>query len=412
MKFSSKIFGIVIAVMLCFALCLAITSCKKDPEVIEGVTLEDASFVYDGSAHSLAVKGTLPEGVTVSYEGNSATNVGEYNVTATLSGEGYETLTLTAKITVTKATITGVTLEDDTVTYDGEEKSLEVSGTLPEGVTVTYTGNGVTDAGEHAVTATLTGANYNNLTLNATLTIEKADYDMSGIALNGKTVTYDGNEQSVLIEGTLPEGLEVSYEGNGVTDVGVYTVTATFTNSNPNYNDVAAMTATITIVKSDVEGITFSDLTVTYDGEAHSALITGTLPEGVTVAYDVNGFINAGVYTVTATFTDTTGNYNDLPDLTATVTINKASLEGVITLNNLTVAHTAGQTHSLTVTGTLPEGVEVTYTNNGQTTPGTYTVTAVVDGGDNYEDLTLTAVLTVKGGEGAGLLTPEDSFND
>lgn len=410
MKFSSKIFGIVIAVMLCFALCLAVTSCKKS-EPIEGVTLENASFVYDGSAHSLAVSGNVPEGVEVSYEGNGVTNVGEYTVTATLSGEDYETLTLTATITVTKADITGVTLPDATVTYDGTEKSLAVSGNVPEGVEVSYTGNGAIAAGQHEISATLTGANYNDLTLDATLTIEKGTYDMSGIALNNKQVTYDGNAQSIELAGTLPEGLTVSYEGNGVTDVGEYTVTATFTNTNPNYNNVEPMTATLTIVKSDIAGISLSDVTVTYDGQPHSALISGTLPEGVDVSYSVQDVVNAGTYEVVATFTVTSGNYNELPALTATITINKASLADVVTLNDLTVAHTAGDVHTLTVTGDVPADVDVAYTNNVQTTPGTYTVTATLTG-DNYETLVLTATLTVKGGEGSGLLTPEDSFDD
>ena len=45
-----------------------------------------------------------------------------------------------------KKTIEGVTLSDATFTYDGTAKSLEVAGTVPEGVSVSYNNNGKTDA--------------------------------------------------------------------------------------------------------------------------------------------------------------------------------------------------------------------------------------------------------------------------
>ena len=34
--------------------------------------------------------------------------------------------------------LSGIKLSDKTVTYNGEEQSLEITGTLPEGVTVEY----------------------------------------------------------------------------------------------------------------------------------------------------------------------------------------------------------------------------------------------------------------------------------
>ena len=51
---------------------------------------------------------------------------------------------------------TGVALNDGSFTYDGEEHSLSVSGTIPDGTQVAYENNGQTDAGEYTVTATLT----------------------------------------------------------------------------------------------------------------------------------------------------------------------------------------------------------------------------------------------------------------
>ncbi len=54
-----------------------------------------------------------------------------------------------------------------------------------------------------------------------------------------------------------------------------------------------------------------------------------------------------------------------------------------------------GTTKSLAVVGNVPEGAVITYTNNDKINVGTYTVTARVTGGTNYEPLTLSAVLTI-----------------
>jgi cbb3-type cytochrome oxidase subunit 3 len=82
--------------------------------------------------------------------------------------------------------------------------------------------------------------------MTATLTVEKATYDMSGVSIANKTVTYNGEAHSIAIIGTLPNGVTVTYTGNGKTDAGVYTVVASFA-GDANYNAIADMTATLTI---------------------------------------------------------------------------------------------------------------------------------------------------------------------
>ena len=138
---------------------------------IAGITFEDASFVYDGQEKSIVISGELPEGVTVAYTNNLGTNAGEYNATAVLSGEDYMTKTLTAKLTIAKAEIVGVTFDGDSFVYDGQEKSIVISGELPEGVTVSYENNKGTEARTYAAVAILSGNNYNTLRLEATLRI-------------------------------------------------------------------------------------------------------------------------------------------------------------------------------------------------------------------------------------------------
>ncbi|SKC12405.1 gliding motility-associated C-terminal domain-containing protein, partial [Sphingobacterium nematocida] len=74
--------------------------------LITGISLEGKSFTYDGTAKSLAIKGTLPQGTTVSYTGNGQVNAGTTTVTAVISGGNYLPLTLTATLTILKATQT------------------------------------------------------------------------------------------------------------------------------------------------------------------------------------------------------------------------------------------------------------------------------------------------------------------
>src|SRR5690606_37634566 len=141
------------------------------PAGITGVTLADGSFAYDGTAKSLAVSGALPAGTTVSYTNNSRTAVGSQAVMATISGDNYEPLEVTATLVVIPAGITGVPLADGSFAYDGTAKSLGVSGALPAGTTVSYTNNSRTVVGGQAVMATISGDNYDPLELTATLAV-------------------------------------------------------------------------------------------------------------------------------------------------------------------------------------------------------------------------------------------------
>ena len=52
---------------------------------------------------------------------------------------------------------------------------------------------------------------------------------------------------SFAINGDLPAGVVVSYEGNNKTAVGTYSITASFTGDSTNYNAIADMVATLTI---------------------------------------------------------------------------------------------------------------------------------------------------------------------
>ena len=158
--------------------------------------------------------------------------------------------------------MSAVVFEDSTVIYNGTAFSLAIEGTLPAGVTVSYDNNDKTIVGEYTVTASFEGdaTNYNAIAdMTATLTINKATYDMSAIVFENSTVIYNGSAFSLAIEGTLPTGVTVSYNNNNKTEVGVYTVTANFAGDATNYNAIASMSATLTIkavvVENDVKDV-------------------------------------------------------------------------------------------------------------------------------------------------------------
>ena len=304
---------------------------------MSAVVFENSTVIYNGTAHSLAIEGTLPAGVTVSYDNNAQTVVGEYTVTASFAGDStnYNAIAdMTATLTINKATydMSAVVFEDSTVIYNGSAFSLAIEGTLPTGVTVSYDNNDKTVVGEYTVTASFEGdaINYNAIAnMTATLTINKATYDMSAVVFENSTVIYNGSAFSLAIEGTLPTGVTVSYENNAQTVVGEYTVTASFAGDAINYNAIAEMTATLTINKAtyDMSAISIANKTVAYDGNTYSLAIEGTLPTGVTVSYNNNDKTEVGVYTVTANFAGDATNYNAIASMSATLTIKAVVVE-------------------------------------------------------------------------------------
>ena len=236
-----------------------------EKKTITGVTLPDKTVSYTGTAQALSLAGTLPQGVSVAFTYNGealsgVTDAGTYTVRATLSGENYETLELTATLTVTPAGLSGITLAGKSVVYTGTAQTLSLAGTLPQGVSVAFTYNGealsgVSDAGTYTVRATLSGENYETLELTATLTVTPAEIPLSGIAFEGLAVNYkEGEIRSLTVSGTetLPAGVTVAYTYNGqavngVTEEGEYTVVATF--SGKNYI-TATRTAKLVIKKA------------------------------------------------------------------------------------------------------------------------------------------------------------------
>ncbi|MEH6305676.1 Ig-like domain-containing protein [Olivibacter sp. CPCC 100613] len=235
--------------------------------IIKGITLEDSVFVYDGDEKSLAIKGTLPQGTRVSYANNGRTEVGTQEVTATVTGANYEDLVLTANLIISKADIKGITLGDSVFVYDGDEKSLAIKGTLPQGTRVSYANNGRTEVGTQEVTVTVSGRNYNPLVLKANLQIRSIERHIDFPALPEKT--YGDSDFDA--RATANSGEQISYSSSNVRvatisangrihiiAAGETVITATVP-ENTNYSNKPVASRKLVVRKASQE-ITFAEL--------------------------------------------------------------------------------------------------------------------------------------------------------
>ncbi len=302
------------------------------------------------------------------------------------------------------ADISGITLNDAAYTYDGSEKVVEIQGALPEGIRVEYTDNKATDAGSYLVKAKLYNGDELIKILSATLTINKAVYDMSTVTFPHVTHAYTGEVVEPTIVGTLPDGVSVKYNcSSQIKNAGTYNITAEF-NGDKNHEDIPPMKSVYTITKAtyDMSGVAFPDVEVAYTGKKITPELIGNLPSGVTVRFrsTPSTILEAGTYTVTASFSGDYVNYNSIPDMTATYTVTRQShdMSGV-SLPSVTVSYT-GEVITPKIIGTLPDGVTCTISSIPSVIKeaGTYTVTATFKSTNPlYESIPdMTATYTVK----------------
>lgn len=153
-------------------------------------TFADSEVTYNGEAHELNVSG-VPDGTQIVYTpSNSFVNSGTYRITATLTKEGYESLQLTATLKINKASINHISFNSKEFEWDGTEKHIYIEGTLPEGVSVQYIGNGKIDVGKYCVYANFTSSdNYEPIiSLTAYLTIKEKMLAVIFTQENGDTI--------------------------------------------------------------------------------------------------------------------------------------------------------------------------------------------------------------------------------
>ena len=282
--------------------------------------------------------------------------------------------------------------------YNGDQYVVELLN-IPEEVKVSYEGNTGINADTYQATAKINydKTNYNiinseNLDLTCEWVINKKKLDMSLIKWNYiQAYTYDGQEKSVAIyEKLLPEGVEVSYEGNTGTTAGTYQATVTFNYDETNYeliNNDFEKSISWVINKQQVSKPTTVGGRLFYNKQEQTGVNYNIEEEGVLFTVSGSKFeTNADEYQTTFVLNDKT-NYEwddkTTNDITLTWEIEQSpiSLAGIIwDYNNYEqfVYDGTEKTVSLKNIGQLPEGVTFKrYTGvQSATGAGTYTVGA------------------------------------
>ena len=186
----------------------------------------------------------------------------------------------------------GITFSDETFTYDGTEKSLEVKN-LPGGVSVVYENNSKTDAGSYAVSAKLT-KDEEEKTLSATLTINKVPLVITaenktvkyGTDLPEFTVTYSGfvNEETVSVLGG-----ELAFEEMSASlPVGTYKITPKGLTAN-NY-EIEYRKGNLTVTPQDLTGASIANIVTEFTSELTEIVLSASLlPHKVDAVEVFNG---------------------------------------------------------------------------------------------------------------------------
>ena len=306
--------------------------------------------------------------------------------------------------------------------YDGLPHYVTLNEELPEGAKIEYPyGNMFTNAGNYEIVGVISKDGYESKTLSTMLTIHQAEKDAADIVFEDTTLVYNGEIRK--IEATnVPQGVSVTYDTyeydrgirlNKVVNAGKYRIVAHFTDESTNYKKIPDKEAILTIRKADYDlsTITLDDVRKEYDGTQYEAKINNEddLPMGVSPRYSyldkdgnkVTSNAAAGEYTIVCDFVGgDLNNYNEIPSLKAKLTVTKRviNVSNAVSFESKVVNFDEKVTHSLALTGKLPEGVEVTYENNNKVYAGEYEVKAKLSATNPNETTdvdTLTAYLVI-----------------
>ena len=248
-----------ITILLTFAsvliLAIGLFSCGKKKSALEDPAFQTPSFVatYGETLADL----DLPEGFY--WQNSLDTSVGEIGsrfFLATYMPENpakYKTVKdIKIRVTVQKVATEPESVQMLSAVYGDTLRDVSLpSGFSWQEEETTSVGN----AGNNVFYATYTPADPAHYEVvrdvEITIYVEKATYDMSGVFFDSRALVYTGEPISLFIRGTLPQGVTVSYENNGKTDVGKYVVTAVFTGDAENYKPIQNLTANLVITQGE-----------------------------------------------------------------------------------------------------------------------------------------------------------------
>ncbi|HEY1192664.1 MBG domain-containing protein [Flavobacterium sp.] len=205
-----------------------------------------------------------------------------------------------------------------------------------------------------------------------------ADFAVGSASSNLSPLTYSSDNKNVAY----------ITKDNKIHITGVGQAIITVAQSGDEIYAAATKNFKLTVEKGDFTA-TLNPETYTYDGSEKYLNVTD-LPAGTTVSYEGNGQINAGDYVVKANING--GEFYNNFTVSNTLKINKKDLSG-ISFDAQTFTYDGFEKHP-DVSGTLPEGVNVVYSNT-QKNAGVYNNVKASLSGSNYKLLELTTSMTI-----------------
>ena len=287
------------------------------------IEFNDVTFTFNDTEREYLIYG-LDDRYSVTYYNNKHTEVGEYEVIAVIHDKlgNYNDLVLTATMIIREGNEYGVFLDNKTVSYNGANQSLTLSGNVDD-CNVVYENNVQKNAGTYNVKAHITDPNGIKapIDLDAVFIILKININAT---MEDEAVLIDNAEHTISPK-NVPTGIEINYLTPKYTEAGTYEIRVVLSDPFGNYND-QELSANLTISTTPIAKM--DNLRVLYDGLPHLPEVKGLIPSGITVTYyndatgqiETTGFVNVAVYRVKAILHDTLDRYDDLI-LQATVTI-------------------------------------------------------------------------------------------
>ena len=273
---------ILLVLIISFALTV-VFACEKpagDDPIVEPQEKEyTISWVIDGET---VKTDKVKEGATPDF-GSEPTKEADANYIYTFSKWNPEVVAATEDATYTaeftqksKRLPSNVAFETQKFPYDGKEHKLEVTN-LPEGATVTYVDNSLTEPGNKTVKAVISyyGKDY---TYTANLIVEKSasvlTIETTQTVSSGEDLAYSVNNEEQVIN-------YIPIFQPGTYYVDVYAVTSA------HYLESAHYEVKVIVTSAKPLGIEFESCKTILTGDSVE-LVASNIPEGYTATYDNN----------------------------------------------------------------------------------------------------------------------------
>lgn len=374
---------------------------------------EDMTVPYDGNSHKIPVTGLDYNKVMVTVLSESYTEVGTYaqEITLTLRDninyapipDGFSHITKTLTIVKAIINLDNVSFADKTYTYSPNTlRQVAITGSVDNLVTryEYYDSNGnllsdyPIDSGVYEVQAhfSINGWSENSYekipSKKATLTINKQAISFRYVLLESESIVYDGENHSLTVK-NMPANVNYEYVNNLHKNVGNYNVSINFTYDTKNYylTNYTPLNAVLSITPAsiDMSGVKFLNKSYTYDKQEKELVITGTLPEFVSVKEYVNNKrINVGTSNAYVSFNVSNSNYMPIDNMYAQLTINAKPI--TISLKSNTFTYTGNPVSlELEKSGIISgDTLNIQLLNASNINAGTYYATVSSLGNDNY----------------------------